>query len=128
MVAQPAIQAVVAGVLTGAIAGTAIASAGVPFGAPSDAPKVALQACPGTGPVLAHVPGGQTMLVTARSADGAWLEVYLGEPGVDRAWAPASALTLQAPVDGLPVGGCEGVPLPSPTPPPTLAPGATPSP
>ena len=131
MVTQPSMLAVAAGVLTGAIAGTAMVSAGIPFAKPSEPEKVTLQACPGAGPVLAHIAGGRTMLVTARSVDGRWMEVYLGEPGIDRAWAPASALSLQASGDGLPVGGCEGVPLPTPPPPtpgPTLPPGATPSP
>jgi hypothetical protein len=131
MVTQPSALAMAAGVLAGAIAGLGLVSAGIPFARPSEPGKVALQACPGAGPVLAHVAGGQTMLVTARSVDGRWLQVYVGTPGVDLAWGPAAAISLQAPGDGLPVGGCQGVPLPTQppaTPGPTLPPDATTSP
>jgi hypothetical protein len=150
MLAQPMVQSIGAGLLTGAIVGSVlVASGAIPLEpAPVASSNVTLLACPGFGPAVAEVPSGQTMLVTARSEDGNWLEVYVGTPAVDRAWAPASALQLQAAVTGLPVGGCESSvtapPLPTdeptaspepsvvatvlPTVEPTPSPGASPTP
>ena len=34
---------------------------------------------------------------------GLWLEVYVGEPGLERGWLPATSLTLDSSGDGLPV-------------------------
>jgi hypothetical protein len=141
--AQRGVQAIVAGVLSGVVGGSALVATGViPTGGTRQAPDLALMACPGSGPVLAHVPTGKTLLVTARSGDGAWLEVYIGEPGIDRAWAPVSALKLQSAADALPVDDCAaastlqplGTPTPTvtavvvtPSPEPSLAPNATPT-
>jgi hypothetical protein len=44
--------------------------------------------------------------VTARSEDGAWLAVYLGAPGTDVAWAPATRIHLDSPANVLPIAGC----------------------
>jgi hypothetical protein len=106
--AQRGVQVIAAGLLSGVVGGSALVATGlVPLGGTRLAPPtVALVACPGSGPALAQVPAGQTLLVTARSADGGWLQVYVGEPGVDRAWAPASALRLQTGADALPVADC----------------------
>jgi hypothetical protein len=154
LVAQRAVQVAAAGLLSGAVAGGAVVAAGLsPFDGKQTTAMLAILACPGSGPELAHIPGGQTLLVTARSGDGHWLEVYVGEPGVERGWAQASALRLQSAPDGLPVGGCvqtAAVPSiapapsrspspepgpsilatvgPSPTPAPTLKPGQTATP
>ncbi len=142
--AQRGVQAVAAGLLSGAIGGSALVATGiVPVGgAPAAADRVALLTCPGFGPVLTDVQSGQSLLVTARSADGQWLEVYVGQPGLDRAWAPAEDLRLESAVDGLPVAECAApatiVPpgatpppataLPSPTVLATVVPAATPAP
>jgi hypothetical protein len=67
------------------------------------------------------------MLVTGRSTDGTWLQVYIPRPGVDRGWVPASALKMQAAVDGLPIAGCVEVPASLP-PPPTAVPTGSPAP
>ena len=131
LLGTPTVQALGAGLLTGALAGGALVVAGaIP---PAEAPTagtVALLACPGEGPALATISDGERLLVTARSADGKWLEVYIGQPGIDRAWADAAALTLDASGDGLPVADCAGpepAPLPSPPPAPTLQPTEAPT-
>jgi hypothetical protein len=131
--AQRGVQAIAAGFLSGALGGTALVASGlVPVGGTRLAPpSVALVACPGSGAVLAKVPSGEALLVTARSADGGWLQVYIGEPGLDRAWAPASALKLQSASDTLPVADCAGLPPPvavgSPGPTPAATPTVPPS-
>ena len=153
---QPAFQAIAAGLLSGAVAGTAIVGSGIlPLEPQREDPKfVALLACPGGGPELARVPAGHELLITGRSEDGTWLEVYIGEPGVERAWAPAPALRSAAAIDALPVSACDTTqtflptlgppestdppvtavpgtivpPTEVPTPGPTLPPGATPTP
>src|SRR5947209_1835971 len=156
LLTQRGVQAIAAGLLSGAVGGSALVATGlVPLGGTRLAPPtVALMACPGAGGTLAQVTTGQSLLVTARSADGRWLEVYIGEPGIDRAWVPADSLRLQSAADGLPVADCAapatatpgplgspaatGTALPAPTIEatvapsatlgPTLAPGVTPSP
>lgn len=150
MFAQPAFQAVAAGLLTGAVIGSTMVASGIlPLEPQREDPKfVALLACPGGGPELARVPAGQQLLITARSEDGAWLEVYIGEPGVEFAWAPAPAFRAASALDALPVSACDtsqtflptlGPPEPTVTPTgvpatvlptlaPTLGPGATASP
>jgi hypothetical protein len=136
---QPATLALGAGLLAGVVTGTAVVATGVLSSPPPE--QLALVSCPGTDDVVARVTSGQSMLVTARSGDGAWLRLYIGEPGLDSAWAPASALRVGDPVDGLPVAGCEvavgpsseptpavtAVVLPTPTPSP-LPSGVTPPP
>jgi hypothetical protein len=114
--AQRAVQAIAAGLLSGVVGGSALVVSGViPIGGTrTETPNLALMACPGSGPVLARVPSGQTLLVTARSLDGRWLEVYVGEPGIDRAWAPADKLRLQSAGDGLPVDDCTATATPQP--------------
>jgi hypothetical protein len=141
---QSTVQAVGAGLLTGAIGGTALVATGViPLGAETVTPAtIQLLACPDAGPALAQISDGQRLLVTGKSADGTWLEVYIGQPGVDRAWAEATSLSLESGVDTLPVVACDAPPGPSPAtlPPPaatasptvtiepTLIPSASPSP
>src|ERR1041385_3064810 len=125
VVTQRAAQLAITGLVTGAIAGAAVVVAGLdPFVRPTSPSTVALLSCPGSGPELARVPSGETLLITARSLDGHWLEVYLGQPGIERAWAPANELQLEAIADGLPVDSCNSavaVALPSPGPQPTGA-------
>jgi hypothetical protein len=141
LLGQSTVQAVGAGVLSGALGGAALMATGVIPIPPETVtqPTIQLLACPGQGPVLAEVSEGERLLVTAKSADGQWLEVYIGQPGIDRAWTEAPQLSLETPADDLPVADCAAptpAPLPSPAPtqlvteaptaPPTLGPSATP--
>lgn len=145
LLSQPGIQAIGAGLLSGVVAGGALVATGaIPTGGTrGEAPTMALLACPETGPVVTDISDGQTLLVTGRSADGAWLRVYVGGP-INAGWLPATALKLDSPADALPVADC-AAPTPgplstpvatttavvetaSPTAAPTLEPGATPGP
>jgi hypothetical protein len=64
----------------------------------------------------------QKVLVTARSADGAWLQIYVGQVAAERAWAEATKLDLTATPDSLPIAGCTPGETPQPlSPPPTVA-------
>ena len=136
---SPTVLAVGAGVLAGAVTGTAVVASGVLSNPPPQ--QLALVSCPASESVVARVSSGQSILVMAKSGDGAWLQLYIGEPGVDSGWAPASALRIAESVDNLPVAGCEvaaapsGAPTPQvtaivlPTPTPTPLPsGVTPPP
>ena len=143
LLGQSTVQAVGAGVLSGALGGAALIATGVIPIPPETVtlPTIQLLACPGQGPVLAEVSEGERLLVTGKSADGQWLEVYIGQPGIDRAWTEAPQLVLDTPADDLPVADCAAPtpgPLPSPAPTqlvteaptaePTLGPSATPEP
>jgi hypothetical protein len=114
--AQRGVQVITAGILSGAVGGSTLVATGlVPVGArEATPPTVELVACPGSGPVLARVTSGQSLLVTARSEDGQWLEVYIGAPGVAHAWAPAVDLSLQSGGDSLPVDDCSAPATPVP--------------
>jgi hypothetical protein len=114
VLAQRTAQAVVTGTLAGLIVGTGLVAAGIVPPDRSDPATIALIACPGSGPAIAHARAGQTMLVTGRTADSRWLEVYLGQPGVDHAWVPAAGVTLQASIDTLPIHGCAAAPTNAP--------------
>jgi hypothetical protein len=118
--------AIAAGALSGAVVGGAgVATGIVPTGGASSGSTLALLACPGTGAQIARITSGEPLLVTARSADGAWLQIYIPGPGIDRGWAPAAALKMQAAVSGLPVADCS---LPETPGPATPAPLGSPSP
>jgi hypothetical protein len=140
LLAQRGAQAIAAGLVGGVVGGAGLMASGlVPVGGTRAAATVALLACPGSGNVLVQTSDGETLLVTARSADGRWLQVDLGQPGVDRAWAPASAVRMESAVETLPVADCAAptdVPSASagptatavvitPTPGPTLTAGPT---
>jgi hypothetical protein len=116
---QPAVLA--AGVATGVAVGTV----GVGTGAiqvTDPGPRLtALFECPDSGHVVKNLPSDQNVLVTARTADGTWLEIYIGEAGVERGWARASSLKLKAAPDSLPIASC----TPSATPEPATAPPTT---
>lgn len=119
--AQPALLAMGAGLLAGAVTGTTLVVTGILPDRPD--PQLTILSCYDNGKVVGQVTAGQPMLVTARSADGTWLEVYVGLPEADRGWAPASALRFQAAVDSLPVATCVGfIPLASLGPPATTTP------
>ena len=107
LLAQPSSLAIVGGLVIGIAGGTVLVATGhAPIAAPPPGDQIALLACPGSGAVLANVPVGASLLVTARSTDGQWLEAYLGEPGVDYAWAPATDVRLASTADALPAGDC----------------------
>jgi hypothetical protein len=90
--------------------------------------------CPDQGPVIGTIPQGQEVLVTARSADGGWLQLYWPAPGIERAWTQAGPLELEGDAADLPVAACEAPPAPTarptveptPTPAPTVTPTPTP--
>jgi hypothetical protein len=125
--AQPAVLA--AGVATG----VAVGAVGVGTGAiPVSDPKphnAPLYECPGSDRIVTSIAPNQNVLVTARTADGQWLQIYIGEGTADRGWAPASALQLKAAPDSLPVADCTPEatvePVPTTLEPPSLAPSAS---
>jgi len=99
-------QVLVAGLLTGVIGGTVgVATGAIEVADPVPHNQV-LYACPDGGRVVTSVQPDAKVLVVARSADGAWLELYVGTPGVEFAWAPVSALQLTSAPDSLPIDAC----------------------
>ena len=77
---QHGMQAIGAGVLSGLVGGSALVATGaIPLGGTVRQPTVEALACPGTGPALATIGDGSPLLVTGRSSDGSWYEVYLGD-------------------------------------------------
>ena len=118
---QPPVLA--AGLVTGIAAGAVgVGTGAIPVTDPG--PRLAaLFECPESEQVVKNLPPNQNVLVTARSADGSWLQIYVGEPGVERAWARAASLQLKAAPDSLPVADCTPEATPEPlTEPPTHAP------
>jgi hypothetical protein len=118
-----------AGGLSGVVAMSALIATGVvPVGAGPSAGSqdLVVSACQGQGFVAVARPGDQ-MLVTGKTADGAWLRVYVpGPPG--EGWVRASEVNLLA--DGpLPVADCGDVAVVprSLAPTPTATPTATPT-
>ena len=126
---QPTVLA--AGLATGVAVGAVGVGTGViPVG--QSAPRnTVLYECPGSGRIVTSIQPNQSVLVTARSADGQWLQIYVGAAGVDRGWAPAQALQLRAAPDALPVEDCtpDATADPGPTglQPPSGFPSAAPS-
>jgi hypothetical protein len=123
-VATNGLLAIAAGLIVGVIgSGTLLATGAVHMGggkaAPASSP-VGLQvvACPDAGPVIGSIPRGEKVLVTGRSADGAWLQVFYPGPAFDRAWTKAGPLQLEADANTLPVASCEAPPTPTPRPTP----------
>jgi hypothetical protein len=84
--------------------------------------------------VIGTIPRGEKVLVTGRSADGGWLQVFYPGPAFDRAWTRAGPLRLEADASGLRIAACEAAPTPSPRPTPEAStavvssPEASPSP
>ncbi|MFH0750999.1 MAG: hypothetical protein V2B17_04115 [Chloroflexota bacterium] len=135
-----------AGLLAGALGGGALVGSGaVHFGAPQDGSAsggrgLELVPCPDQGPVIGTIPRNQQVLVTAKSADGGWLQLYWPAPGIERAWTRAGPLKLERDAASLPVARCEApptatprptvepTPIPTPTPTPTPTPSPTPTP
>jgi hypothetical protein len=80
--------------------------------APSAEPAadLAIVACPDSGALLALAEPGQQMLVTGRSADGAWLRVHVPGPVGNQGWAPAEALQVDGDLEELPTVRCGAEP------------------
>jgi hypothetical protein len=132
---------VTAGGLSGLVAMTAaIATGVVPVGAGTSGPStLAVVTCPGSASVVAVANAGERMLVTAKSADGGWLRVYIPGPVAHDGWVRTGLVDLLADGSKLPVAACSGVGGTTGTPGasatagvavvnPTLAPTATASP
>ena len=89
-------------------------------------------------------PSGQRMLITGKSADGAWLQIHYAGPGLNFGWVEAASVRALGPLDDIAVVECETAvavaspfsPEPTltevgsfvPTPPPTPSPPPTPPP
>ena len=136
-----------AGFLAGAIGGAALVGSGAvhvgpPPGGVNTGGGVGLELvpCPDQGPVIGTIPPNQQVLVTAKSADEGWLQLYWPAPGIERAWTKAGPLELEGDLASLPVARCEApptatpratvepTPTPEPTPEPTPIPSPTPTP
>ena len=147
LAAGNSLLAIAAGLIVGvAGTGTLLATGAVHVGggtaaAPAAGPGLQLVACPNLGPVIGSIPQGEKVLVTGRSADGGWLQIYYPGPAFDRAWTKAGALQLQADAGSLPVTSCEAPAtptaqapaasvafVPSPQPGPSAQPSPSPSP
>jgi hypothetical protein len=119
----------VAGGLSGVLGMSALIATGVVAPSPPAAgpQTLALVGCPGSGSVVAVAKPGDQMLVTGRSADGAWLRVYVPGPVGNDGWVPATALNLLADGSSVPVADCD-VAAATATPGPTAVPAsATPT-
>jgi len=111
----------VAGGLSGVVTMSALIVSGVvPAGPPPVVARtLAVVGCPGAGSLVAVAQPGQQMLVTGRSADGAWLRIYVPGPASNDGWVPASSVNVLADASGLPVAGCAEVAAATGTPGPT---------
>jgi hypothetical protein len=110
-----------AGGLSGVVAMSALIATGVVAVGPAPAgpQALALVGCPGSGSVIALAQPGDQMLVTGRSADGAWFRVYVPGPAGHDGWVPAATVNLLADGSTLPVAGCGEVAAATGTPAPT---------
>jgi hypothetical protein len=124
--AQPAVLA--AGVATGVgVGAVGIGTGAIPV---TDGGQrlTAIYECPDSNRIVARVAQDQKALITARSSDGTWLQIYLGQPDADRGWARTGSVTLPSPLDALPVADClpGGTSAPETAAPPTGEPSAAP--
>lgn len=135
LIAQPTILA--AGVATGIAVGAVGVGTGAIQVTDPGPRRVALYECPDSPRVVKNLSANQSVLVTARSADGQWLEIYIGEAGAERGWARAASLELKAAPESLPIAGCNpartpepssATETPAPSATPSLEPTATPTP
>jgi len=121
-----------AGLLAGAVGGGALVGSGAVHFGPAQGGNAGagrglqLVPCPEQGPVIGTIPRNQQVLVTAKSADGGWLQLYWPAPGIERAWTRAGSLQLEGDLASLPVARCEAPPPATPR--PTVEPTATPEP
>ena len=125
LVAGNGLLAIATGLIVGIVgSGTLLATGAVHVGGGNAAAPVPtpvglqLVACPDAGPVIGSIPKGEKVLVTARSADSAWLQVYYPGPAFDRAWTKAGPLQLEADPGSLPVASCDAPSTPTPRPTP----------
>lgn len=126
LLGQPALLAMATGVLAGAVTGTGLVVTGTLPGRPD--PQLTILSCYENGTPIGRVTAGESLLVTARSFDSTWLEVYVGAPGAERGWAPAAALRSDASIETLPIATCVGfIPLRSAGPPATPVPSSAPT-
>ena len=120
-VLQP--PALAAGLVTGVLGGAVgVGTGAIPV---TDAgPRLtAVYECPDSNRIVTRLAPEQQVLVTARTANGAWLQLYLGEPDAERGWATATALRLPSSADSLPIADC----TPSSSPPDGTQPNGVPS-
>lgn len=146
---QVAAVVVVAGLAVGALGGAVIGSGGFSGQPATTSGELAVYPCPDQGPALTTVMGGQKLLATGRTENGAWLRIHYPLPGRTEAWVQASPLSVSGAVDSLPVAECAPefaaglpdvlpgptltailnlLPTAAPTPEPTPEPTATPTP
>jgi len=96
------VVALAAGIVGGAVVGSlAVGSQGQP---PAGA---GILACPDDSVPMLAVAGGQRLLVTGKTADGAWYREYVGQPGYVSGWVRVGEVDLEGPDDGLPVVTCQ---------------------
>ena len=120
----------VAGALTGVMTMSALIAGGVVSAASGPPPvpaNLVVSGCMGSG-ILTIAKPGEQMLVTGRSADGSWLEVYVPGPAAHSGWVPAGSVNLLADGSGLPVVGCSEVAAATGTPAPKATAVATETP
>lgn len=97
---------VAGGLVAGSVGGVAVSRAGG-SGTPATASgTLPVYPCPDTGPALLVVQGGQKLLVTGRTEDGAWLRIHLPEPVRPEGWVQASPLSVKGTIADLPVATC----------------------
>jgi len=125
-----------AGGLSGVLAMGALIASGVVAVDPGPSPSegslsLSILRCLDEGSVVAVAQPGDQMWVTGRSADGAYLRVYVPGP-IGDGWVPASTVNLLADGTALPVVACSDGPGASPSPsasepsvPATLSPSAS---
>jgi hypothetical protein len=113
------------GALSGIIASSVLIAAGlVPSrsAAPPPPSPLALVRCPGSGSVVTVAQPGEQMLVTGRSADGAWFRIYVPGPASSEGWVRAGSIELLADDSALPLESCGEVASASGSPGPTATP------
>ena len=103
-VLQP--PALAAGLATGILGGAVGVGTGVIPVTDAGPRLIAISECPDSNNVVTRLASDQKVLVTARTATGAWLQLYLGEPGAERGWTRATSLELASSADALPVADC----------------------
>ena len=120
------------GGLTGVVAMGGLIAAGIVQPHPrsptpsTDPNLLALVTCPGSGAIVANAAPGDQMLLTGRSADGSWVQVYIPGP-VSHGWAPKGLLTIDGDPSTLPEVDCGQVAVVSPSPEITATPSVSPS-
>jgi hypothetical protein len=93
----------VIGILVGAGTGGGFGGGGAP--GPSIETSDVLP-CPDMGPPILSVKGGQHVWITGKTADGKYLRIHVGGPGVQEGFVPAAAYSLLGSLDAVPVVSC----------------------